>query len=46
MIALAVETGIEPGVWAGMGIKGIATAVELVEQRNQRLARHLGTGRR
>lgn len=35
MIALAVETGIPPSVWAEEGEQAIATAYDLLEQKHK-----------
>lgn len=33
MIALAIETGISPSVWADEGERAIVTAYDLIEKR-------------
>lgn len=35
MIALAIETGIPPSVWADEGEQAIVTAFDLIEQKHK-----------
>lgn len=36
MITLAVLTGIAPQAWADLGARGVATAFELIDEKNGR----------
>jgi len=42
VIALAVITGVAPQAWSEAGHRAIATAMELIEDRNRRQAEALG----
>lgn len=39
LVALALKTGIPPSVWAHEGEQAIVTAVELLEQEEERRGR-------
>lgn len=40
VIHLAIETGIPMSEWKAVGFKGIATAIEILKERNEQINRN------